>query len=505
MPGDAPPAFRELKLRLEKIHDLDRAQAVLEWDQWVMMPPAGASARVEQLASLERARHERFGADEIGDLLEQSRDYERTLRPDSDDATLMRVVRRDYEKALRVPAGLQAQIKRAASLAEYAWRAARRHSDFSVMLPHLNTVIEMKRRYIECFDFSHPYDALLDDYEPGMSTAEIGQLLAELKSELVPLCAEVTSLPDKPDNSCLHGNFPTDTQWSLVLSILESMPLEGSAWRLDLTTHPFADGFSTRDIRLATRFDDHDLRVGLFSTIHEFGHGLYENGIDSALERTPLCRPGSHGLHESQAKFWENAVARSLPFCRRFFPLIQDAFPDQLADVSAEDFHRAVNHVEPSLIRTEADELTYDLHIILRFELEQEIFAGTLELKDLPEAWNERVRSYLGIDVPGDADGVLQDPHWADGSFGYFPTYSLGNVIAGQLWEAANEALPELEEQIERGKLSPLREWLRQNVHRYGRKLTSREVVESATGKPLGIGPYVEYLRAKFGSIYGRV
>jgi carboxypeptidase Taq len=498
--GLAP--FIELKLRLEKIHDLDRAQALLEWDQWTMMPPRGAAARIEQVASLERARHERFGSDEIGRLLEQVRPYEASLPPESDDAALIRVARRDYKKAVRVPAGLQAQITRAAALSEHAWREARERSDFKLLLPRLEEIVELKRRYIDCFDVAHPYDALLDDFEPGMTTAEIERILGELKSQLIPLVSEVAARDGSVDDSCLRGHFPRDRQEALVREILRELPLDAGCWRLDTTTHPFADAMSTTDVRLTTRYSESDLAMSIFTVLHEFGHGLYEAGVDPALERTPLCRPASLGVHESQSRMWENMLGRSLPFWRRFYPRVQAAFSEHLAGRDVDEFHRAVNKVRRSLIRTEADELTYDLHIIIRFELEQEILLGRLALRDLPEAWNERVVSYIGVAVPSDADGVLQDVHWAEGAFGYFPTYSLGNVIAGQLWQALRGALPDLDEQVESGELAPLREWLRENVHRHGHKFTAPEIVERVTGGPIEVGPYISYLNAKFEQIY---
>jgi carboxypeptidase Taq len=498
-----PAAFTELKLRLEKIHDLDRVQAVLEWDQWVMMPAGGAAARVEQVASIERARHERLASPEIGDLLEQVRPYEDSLPPDADDASLIRVARQDYEKAIRVPAGLQGQITRASSLAEHTWETARRRSDFSLLLPRLQEVVELKRRYIECFDVAEPYDALLQDYEPGMTRAEMERPLEQLKQRLVPLAATIAERNHGVDDSCLRGRFSLESQRSLNHAILNTFPMDSSWWRLDSTAHPFATAFASTDIRITTRYSGSDISVGLFSTLHEIGHGLYENGVDHALERTPLARPASFGLHESQSRMWENMVGRSRPFWRHFFTPVRAAFPTQFVGIDPETFYRAVNKVQPSFIRTEADEVTYDLHVILRFELEQAIFSGDLELADLPGAWNERFKALFGLDVPDDARGVLQDVHWAEGSFGYFPTYSYGNLIAGQLWQAAREAIPALDPQLAQGNLTPLRAWLRENVHRHGRKLTASQVVERATGRPVEVKPYVDYLTAKFGDIYG--
>jgi carboxypeptidase Taq len=308
----------------------------------------------------------------------------------------------------------------------------------------------------------------------------------------------VTGRGAPADDSCLRGNFPVERQRALAKSLLRALPLPPDMWRLDDTAHPFASAFATTDIRITTRYDEHHIASSIFCALHEFGHGLYENGVGEALARTPLGKPASLGLHESQSRTWENLVGRSLPFWRCFFAHVQSAFPSQFAGVGAEEFHRAVNRVEPSLIRVEADELTYDLHVLLRFELEREIVGGELALEDLPEVWNERMRSYLGVEVPNDADGVLQDVHWAGGSFGYFPTYTLGNVIASQLWEAARAALPALDTQLEHGELAQLREWLREHVHRHGRKLSAQELVQNVTGGPIEVGPYMRYLHDKF-------
>jgi carboxypeptidase Taq len=496
------PAFTELKLRLEKIHDLERAKAVLEWDERTMMPPGGAAARVEQVASLDRVQHERISSPEIADLLEAVRPYEDSLEPESDDATLIRQARREHEKAARVPAGLRGRLSRAASLSENAWREARTRSDFSILLPHLEDVVALRRTYIDCFDADDPYDVLLDDFEPGMSTAEMARVLNDFKAELIPLVAQASERVDNVDDSFLHGDFPLERQRALVHSVVSKLPLPPGGWRLDETAHPFAAAIATTDLRITTRYDRDYFASSIFCALHELGHALYDSGVEPALERSPLSAPNSLGLHESQSQLWESAVGRSLSFWRHFYPEAQAAFPNQLGDIDVERFHRAVNKVQPSFIRVDADELTYDLHVILRFELEQDIFHNRLELRDLPEAWNAKMREYLGLEVPDDAHGVLQDVHWAAGEFGYFPTYSLGNVIRGQLWEAATEALPDLDEQFAAGDFGPLREWLRENLHRHGRKLTAQTAIERITGGPIDVGPYISYLRAKFGEIY---
>jgi carboxypeptidase Taq len=496
--------FLELKTRLAEIHDLNKIGWVLGWDQRTMMPPRGAAVRAEQLATLQRVAHEKFTADEIGRLLDDLRPYEESLPYDSDEASLIRVARRDYEKARRVPGELRAEISRTASIATEVWVEARRASDFALFLPHLQKNVELKQRYIECFDPpDDPYDVLLDDYEPEMKTAEVRAVFDDLKRDLVPLIAAVREGGVQVDDACLHGQFPVEKQRQFALSVVERFGFQADAWRLDPTVHPFASNSCTTDIRITTRYYDDFLNPSLFGSMHECGHGLYENGVSPALERTPLCRGASLGLHESQSRMWENLVGRSRPFWKFFFPKLRRTFPRQFKGVERETFYRAINKVQPSLIRVEADEATYNLHIVLRFELEQDVLAGRVALRDLPEAWNARMQAYLGVAVPDDAQGVLQDIHWSSGMLGYFPTYTLGNIIACQIWEKALAAMPDLYDQFERGEFLALREWLRENLHRHGRKFTPTETLQKVVGEPINVGPYVRYLKRKLGEIYG--
>jgi carboxypeptidase Taq len=499
---DRAPALADLKQRVAEIHDLGRARAVLAWDERTMMPPGGAAARAEQLGTLSRVLHERLVSDDLARALDQLRTREEQLPYDSDEASLIRVTRREHERARRVPLELKVELTRTASIAEHAWEDARAQSDFHRFLPHLERVVALKQRYAECFEPKHIYDPLIDDFDPGMTTAEADRLLTELKEAVLPLASAIAERAAAVDDSALHGHFDVEAQRRLSLEIVRALPLPPGTWRLDLSKHPFATSFATSDIRITTRYSERYLATSLFSTLHECGHGLYDNGLDPELERSQLGRPASLAVHESQSRMWENMVGRGPAFCRRIHPHLQAIFPDQFGQLDADALCRAVNKVQPSLIRTEADEVTYDIHIIMRFELEREIIAGRLALRDLPEAWNECIRSYLGLKVPNDALGVLQDPHWSDGSFGYFPTYSLGNLIAGQLWESVREAIPDLDDQIGGGRLGPLRDWLREHVHRHGRKFTSDELLERITGRPIEVGPYVDYLKRKFGAIY---
>ncbi|MBA2474331.1 MAG: carboxypeptidase M32 [Actinobacteria bacterium] len=495
-----PETFDTLTTRLAEIQDLRKTGAILFWDQQTKMPGAGAAGRAEQLATLHRMAHELFVSEETGRLLEGLRSYEDSLDPASDEASLIRVTRQDYEKAARVPAELESELTRAASHGVQDWVTARETSDFARFLPALERNVELKLRYVECFEpQGERYDVLLDDYERGMTAAEVRTIFDRLKEELVPLIAEIAERDDPSLEEVTRGTFPVERQRELCHDVIRRFGMRPDSWRLDPTEHPFASGAGVDDIRLTTHYHDDTLEA-LFATMHEYGHGLYEHGVDPALDRTPLGSGVSLGLHESQSRMWENLVGRSRPFWRYLYPTLRETFPEQLGSVELERFLRAINRVHPSLIRIHADEVTYNMHVILRFELEQEIVNGRVELKDLPAEWNRRMHEYLGIEVPDDAHGVLQDVHWAGGGIGYFPTYSLGNVISVQIWERVREDLPGLEEGFERGEFAPLREWLGEHLHRYGRKFSPKETIIKVAGGPIDPEPYLRYLRAKHGA-----
>jgi carboxypeptidase Taq len=487
--------FERLKRRLGEVTDLQTSAELLFWDQTVKMPPTGGAVRAEQLATLQRLAHELFIDDEVGDMLEELRGYEESLDPDSDEASLIRVARRDWEKERRVPAELAAEMMRLASESMESWARARHESDYASFRPSLERTIELKLRYIDCFDVAEPYDAVLDDFEPGMTTPEVRAVFERLKEALVPLIAGAAD-----DGGDLPtGPFPKEAQEQLSLELVRAMGYSDESWRLDLTVHPFCASSGSHDIRLTTRYSEADLS-SLFTAMHECGHGLYEFGVADSLERTPLDSGCSSALHESQSRLWENIVGRSLPFWRWFYPRVQKAFPTTLGDVDVERFHAAVNRVKPSFIRVDADQATYGMHIILRFELEQELLSGTLDPKDLPDAWNDGFERYFGLEVPDDRLGVLQDVHWSGGSFGYFPTYQLGNVMSVQIWEAAVASMPELDAQIERGEFHELGAWLRENLYRHGRKFTPQETLKRVAGGPIDPEPYIRYLESKFGT-----
>jgi carboxypeptidase Taq len=497
-------AYQELVARLGAISDLGRAAGVLAWDERTHMPRGGAEPRAEQLATLARIRHEMFTADEIGRLLSELESWGAEQDYASDEASTIRLALREWRKARRVPSDLAAEIASAESAAEHAWVDARAASDFNALLPHFRKLLDLKRRLIACFDdFEHPYDVLLDDFEPEMTVAQVRPVLESLRDGLTPLLERITSSGAELDPSCLHGDFDLDRQHELGQALCEAMPLRDGGWRLDDTAHPFASGFAPSDIRLTTRYERGFLGTTIWSIIHEAGHGIYESGMPDELRRLPIGEPPSLGLHESQSRLWENWVGRSRPFQTVVLGLLSGHFPDAFRDVDAEQLYRAANAVRPSLIRTEADEVTYNLHIVIRFELELELFEERIALEDLPEAWNERYAKYLGLEVPDVADGVLQDVHWPSGAFGYFPTYSLGNVIAAQLWDAAASEIPDLDAGLESGNLEPLRGWLDSRLYTLAGRFTPAETLERAVGGSLDTAPLLAHLERKYGELYG--
>jgi carboxypeptidase Taq len=389
-------------------------------------------------------------------------------------------------------------MARAAAEAAPVWLEAKATSNFDIFLPVFERQVELRHRYIECFEPSdEPYDVLLDDFEPEMKTAEVSRVFAEIKAELVPLIAE---LRDREiDHSLLTGHFPLDEQVQLSREIVDLFGHRPDTWRVDPTVHPFASGAGRDDVRITTYYFEDDLR-SIFATMHEYGHGLYEHQIPPRIAHLPIGSYASLGVHESQSRLWENLVGRSLPFWRFFYPRLQERFPEQFGGVALERFYAAANAVRPGLIRIEADEVTYGMHVILRFELEQDIVNGRVELRDLPTRWAEKMEEYLGVQVPDDAHGVLQDMHWASGYIGYFSTYLLGSVMAVQMWEKALEAVPDLEDQIERGEFGALRGWLGDNVHAHGRKYAPQEVLRRAVGTTIDAKPYLAYLKRKYGA-----
>ncbi|HSS74715.1 MAG TPA: carboxypeptidase M32 [Gaiellaceae bacterium] len=489
--------YAELRDRLCELWDLAKLGGLAGWDQQTMMPPLGAAGRAHQLATLSKVVHAGFVSDELGELLEELRPYEESLDYDSDEASLIRVSRRDRDKEVKVPGELREAQTRAGAEAFPVWVEARRTNDFELFRPYLERNVELRREYASCFEVDEPYDALLDDFEPGMKTAEVREVFARLRDGLVPLIAEASE--QEIDDSVLRGRFPVEAQRELEQIVLGRYGFRDGSWRIDPVEHPFAASFGTDDIRMTSRYPEDELS-GVFAAMHEGGHAIYEHNVSQMLERTPLCRGVSLALHESQSRMFENLVGRGLAWWSWAYPEVQRLFP-QLADVELDDFHRAINKVQPSLIRIEADEATYSLHVILRFELEQELIDGSVAVADLPRVWNERMQEYLGVEVPDDAHGVLQDVHWSRGTIGYFPTYALGNVISVQIWEKVLEDVPDLDEHIGRGDLAPLGDWLRERLWRHGRKFTPQEMLERVVGGGLDPEPYLRYLNGKLGAL----
>jgi carboxypeptidase Taq len=495
--------FDQLRERMAALSDLRTVSRLLEWDQQTMMPPRGVTSRSETVATVQRLSHDMFISDETGGLIEAAAAALDGTPADSDEASLVRIARRDWGKARRVPSRLASDLARASSVGHQAWVVARANSDFGSFAPFLERNFDLIREYIDCFDsFECGYDVVLDDYEPGARTSEVARLFDELKSELLSVISRVGEHADRVDDSCLYGEFPAERQRTLVQWVVELMGFDRMGWRLDDAVHPFATGLGSDDVRITTRWDERYFPTALYGAMHECGHGLYEEGVAAALQRTPLGHPDSLGMHESQSRLWENMVGRGRPFSGVLAPRIAALLGGSVAELDPETLYRAVNRVSPSLIRVEADEVTYGLHIIIRFELEQELVEGRLAVRDLPEAWNARYKEYLGVDVPDDAHGVLQDVHWAAGLIGYFPTYALGNLVAGHLFERAHSDLPDLDAQLGAGELHGLREWLREHVHRHGAKFSTTQLLQRTVGGPIAVGPFLHYLKAKLGQVY---
>ena len=496
-------AVEQLKEHLAEIADLRRASAVLGWDQQTYMPPGGGKHRAQQLATLSRIVHERFTSETTLRLLDAAEPEVAALPETDDDRCLVRIVRLDYERARRLPNDFVANRARDAAISNQVWREARRANDFASFRPHLAKMVDYARQTAEYYGYQeHPYDALLDDYDRGLTTAEVRRIFDVLRPAQVELLRAIRERPE-PRTDFLYRDYPEAAQAEFSLAVAADFGYDLSRGRLDVSPHPFATSFGRDDVRITTRYDRHFLPQAVFAVFHETGHALYEQNVSPTLDRTPLARGCSNVVHESQSRLWENVIGRSESFWRIYFPRLRERFPAALADVSAEEFYRAVNRVQPSLIRVEADEVTYNLHIMLRFELEVALIDGALDVAELPEAWAARMKEYVGIVPPDDRDGVLQDTHWSSGSIGYFPTYALGNVLAAQVYATALEQRPEIGPALAEGEFAPLLDWLRERIYHHGRKFLPQELVRQATGRALEPGPYLAYLRRKFGALYG--
>lgn len=486
-----------------EVSDLNSAASLLGWDQQTYMPPAGGEARGQQLATLGKLAHQKATSEEVGRLLEDLKKEFVGADPSSDEASLIRVTARDYDKAVRVPSEFVAEQAIVTTKAFEAWAEARSRSDFSIFRPHLEKVVELVKKYISFFPpADHPYDILLDDFEPGMKTAEVQAIFSSLRPKQVELIKAIASRPQVKDDF-LHKKYNEQKLWDFSAEVTRTFGYDWNRGRMDKAPHPFENSFSVNDVRITNRFEAHNPLATLFSAMHEAGHAMYEQGINPAYERTPLAHGASLAIHESQSRMWENLVGRSLPFWEFIYPRLKKVFPSQLDGVGLKNFYKAINTVQPSLIRVNADEATYNLHIMLRLELEIAMVAGKVAIKNLPEIWNAKMKDYLGVVPPNDAQGVLQDVHWSYGSIGYFSTYALGNLVSTQLWEKINKDIKDLADQISKGKFDSLLGWLHENVHKYGRKYNPQDLVQRITGSKITAEPYVRYLTGKYKDIYG--
>jgi carboxypeptidase Taq len=498
--------FDRLRSKLREVATLQSAAALLSWDQETMMPPKAAEFRAEELSLIATLAHERFTDAEIGDRIAEC-EADAELTSDPAQAANLREMRRDWDRATKLPADLVAEMTATGSRALEAWKQARADSDFDAFRPWLDRQLELNRRKAECYgvpDEGEHYDALMEDYEPGMRAAELERLFGPLRDALVPLIAELTSSSHQPDTTPCNVPLPIEPQKAFNLRVAAGVGYDFEAGRLDASTHPFTSGLGPGDTRITTRYAEDQLTDAMYSTLHEAGHGLYEQGTRKTEHLgQPLGEAVSLGFHESQSRLWENQVGRSRAFWVWALPLAKDLFGEPLARYTVDDYYAAVNAVRPNLIRVESDEVTYNLHIMIRFDIERAMLRGDLAVSDLPGAWNERMKRDLGLDVPDDSRGCLQDVHWSMGSIGYFPTYTLGNLYAGQTWETVRAEIPDLDEQMAAGEFSILLSWLREKIHRHGRRYPPAELCWRLTGNPLGHEPLIRYLEDKLRPIYG--
>jgi carboxypeptidase Taq len=476
---------------LGEIQDLNSAQGLLGWDMETMMPPQGAALRSKQLSTLAKLSHNMMTSETMQHHLETLGNQDLSTL----DRAIVLQIKQDVEKALKIPTRLVQALSEATSEAHLFWMQAREDNHYALFAPHLERIIGLNQEMAEALGYlENPYDALLDEYEPDLTVKQLDPMFAQLKSFLIPLIQELAS----ESATTLTGFFPLESQKLLNRKILTAIGFNFEAGRLDEAPHPFSMGLGPQDVRLTTRYDETDVLSALYSSIHEAGHGMYEQGVNPYLARTPLNGGASLGIHESQSRLWENMVARSLPFWEYFYPLLQESFPEALDEVLLADFYKQSNRVQPSLIRVESDEVTYNLHIILRYELEKELISGTLRVKDLPEAWGAKTESYFGLRPGTDSEGCLQDIHWSHGSFGYFPTYTLGNLYAAQFFNTAEKTLGSQALAFSKGDFQPLKSWLNQQIHWSSRSETPTQIVQRVTGESLNSQYFMNYLRTKY-------
>ncbi len=496
--------YKALVDYIEKLQDVRMAVSVLSWDQQTQMPRGGNSARARQLATLSRISHEMMTSDEMRRLLEDSAKEVADEEYGSNPTSTVRVLQQDFEEATKLPADFVAKWAQETTLADEVWVKARAESDFSIFQPTLEKLMDMAREMADYYGYDeNPYDALLGQYERGITTAEVKQIFDDHKPALVELIAQISENADAVDNSVVRQDFPADPQREFALKMIEAIGFDFNRGYQAVSVHPFCTHFSSNDVRITTRFEEDFFNPAFFGMLHEAGHGVYEQGISQSLEGTPMASGTSLAVHESQSRMIENLVGRSKEFWSWALPQAKEVFPNQFGDVDLDTFYKAINKVSPSFIRVEADEVTYNMHIILRFELEIELISGQLEVADVPEAWNSRFQDYFGITPSNDAQGCLQDVHWSAGLQGYFATYALGNLLSVQYYNQALKAHPNIPNEFAQGKFDTLLTWLNENIHQHGRKFTSAELTKRVTGESIQSRDYIAYLQSKFGDIYG--
>ena len=494
--------LNKLKKIIYEINDINHAAAVLGWDQETYMPKGGINDRANQLSTLSKISHEKFTSSEVGELIEAAKEEVKHQSKTSDDFCLIKVLDKDYQKSIKVPTKLVTEMSKASSLGQQSWAKARQESDFSLFADPLKKLVSLKQEYAKIFTpYDHIYDTLLDDFEPGLKTKDVKEIFDKLRSKQVELLKRVAE-KHEINNKFLSQDFDEKKQWNFGVEAITKFGYDWNRGRQDKTEHPFTTNFGIDDVRITTRTCKNYLPMGMFGSMHEAGHAMYEQGIPKSLARTPLAGGASLAFHESQSRMWENLVGRSLPFWTHFYPKLQSMFSSQLSNVKLEDFYRGINKVSPSLIRVEADEATYNMHIMLRLEIEIGLIEGSMSVADLPEIWNSKMSEYLGINPSNDAEGVLQDIHWSMGAIGYFSTYALGNLISVQLWECIKRDIPTLNSQIESGNFEELLSWLRKNVHIHGAKFEPQVLIEKITGSKITPEPYINYLTEKYSRIY---
>jgi len=494
-------SFAELKTVMHKVADLGAATAVLGWDQETYMPDGAVASRSEQMATLSTLLHHYMTNDKAQEAVAGSSAYVSELS--AREKLVVSTFVKDHERSLKMPSDLVSEQARVAALSNDAWKRAKAAADFTIFQPLLERTVELKRREADLLGpAEHPYDNLLNDFEPGLTAREVTPVFEQLRAGTERILAEIGPNASKVNDDVLHRSYPEDQQLAFAKQVIEALGFSSTTGRVDISAHPFCTSFASTDVRLTTRIRQNDLRSCLFGLIHEAGHGMYEQGVSPELARTPSGQGASMGIHESQSLFWENVVARSQEFWEWALPKLKAAFPDQVGDQTPESFFRAINMMRPSLNRVESDELTYNLHIILRFEIERSLIDGTLAVKDIPAMWNAKMMQSFGIVPPNDAEGCLQDVHWSFGGIGYFPSYTLGKLYAAMEWNALQKEMPDVKSRIARGEFAPIKEWLRKNIHDYGRTETPAQIVQRVCGRALTEDDFLTYVGDKAKLVY---